>query len=36
VLEDSEQVREIYSRIKGAGVGIKFDLQKAGPNLAFQ
>jgi lactoylglutathione lyase len=36
VLKDVRQVREIYFRIKAAGVGIKFDLQEAGPNLAFQ
>ena len=36
VLKDVRQVREIYSRMKAAGVGIKFDLQEAGPNLAFQ
>jgi hypothetical protein len=36
VLEDPQNVREIYSRIKEAGVGIKFDLQEAGPNFVFQ
>jgi hypothetical protein len=29
-------VREIYSRIRAAGIGIKFDLQEAGPYLVFQ
>jgi catechol 2,3-dioxygenase-like lactoylglutathione lyase family enzyme len=36
VLKDTQRVRETYSRLKEAGVGIKFDLQEAGPNLAFQ
>ena len=35
VQENVRQVREIYERVKGAGVEIKFELQEAGPNLAF-
>jgi catechol 2,3-dioxygenase-like lactoylglutathione lyase family enzyme len=35
VQENVQQVREIYERVKGAGVEIKFELQEAGPNLAF-
>jgi hypothetical protein len=30
------QVQDIYDRLKNAGVGIKFALQKAGSNFAFQ
>ncbi len=36
VQENIHKVREIYERVKKAGVAIKFDLQEAGPNLAFQ
>lgn len=36
VQENVDRVREIYERVKKAGVAIKFDLQEAGPNLAFQ
>src|SRR5579872_6482526 len=36
VLETPSQVREMYERIKAGGVAIRFDLQEAGPNLAFQ
>jgi catechol 2,3-dioxygenase-like lactoylglutathione lyase family enzyme len=35
VQKDVHQVREIYERVKAAGVKIKFDLQEAGPNLVF-
>lgn len=35
VQENVRQVREIYERVKGAGVEIKFELQEAGANLAF-
>ncbi len=33
--ENVRQVRDMYERVKDAGVEIKFDLQKAGPNLVF-
>jgi hypothetical protein len=33
VLEDAQNVREIYSRIKEAGVGIKFDCKRPAPIL---
>ena len=36
VLDDVEQVKEIYARVKAAGYAIKFELQQAGPSLAFQ
>ena len=36
VQQNVRQVREIYERVKNAGVEIKFDLQEAGPNLVFQ
>ena len=36
VLKDAQDVREIYSRIKEAGVAIKFELQEAGPNFVFR
>lgn len=36
VQENADRVREIYERVKKAGVAIKFELQEAGPNLAFQ
>jgi catechol 2,3-dioxygenase-like lactoylglutathione lyase family enzyme len=36
VQENVHRVREIYERVKKAGVAIKFDLQEAGPNLVFQ
>jgi len=36
VQENVQKVREIYERVKSAGVAIKFDLQEAGPNLVFQ
>jgi catechol 2,3-dioxygenase-like lactoylglutathione lyase family enzyme len=35
VQQNVQQVREIYERVKAAGVEIKFELQDAGPNLAF-
>lgn len=35
VQDNVHQVREIYERVKSAGVQIKFDLQEAGPNLVF-
>ena len=35
-LESTEQVKNIYDRLKNAGVEMKFDLQKAGPNFVFQ
>ena len=36
VITDVAQVEAIYARIQEAGYTISFDLQKAGPNLAFQ
>ncbi len=36
IQENVQKVREIYEQVKKAGVPIKFDLQEAGPNLAFQ
>ncbi len=36
IQENVDRVREIYERVKQAGVPIKFELQEAGPNLAFQ
>lgn len=36
IQENVDRVREIYERVKNAGVPIKFELQEAGPNLAFQ
>lgn len=36
IQENAGRVREIYERLKNAGVPIKFELQEAGPNLAFQ
>jgi catechol 2,3-dioxygenase-like lactoylglutathione lyase family enzyme len=36
VQENVDSVRKIYERVKNAGVPIKFELQDAGPNLAFQ
>jgi catechol 2,3-dioxygenase-like lactoylglutathione lyase family enzyme len=35
VQENVQQVLEIYERVKGTGAEIKFELQEAGPNLAF-
>lgn len=35
-LASTEQVKDIYNRLKNAGIEIKFALQKAGPNLVFQ
>lgn len=35
VQENTQRVREIYERVKKAGIPIKFDLQEAGPNLVF-
>jgi lactoylglutathione lyase len=34
IQENVHRVREIYERLKNAGVPIKFELQEAGPNLA--
>jgi catechol 2,3-dioxygenase-like lactoylglutathione lyase family enzyme len=36
VLDSVDKVRAIYEQVKKAGVRMKFDLQEAGPNLAFQ
>lgn len=36
VLANPREVREIYERLAAAGVAMKFDLQEAGPALAFQ
>lgn len=36
VLNDVRLVQVIYLRMKAADVAIKFELQEAGPNLAFQ
>ncbi|HZQ56271.1 MAG TPA: VOC family protein [Bryobacteraceae bacterium] len=36
IQDNLDTVREIYERLKDAGVPIKFELQEAGPNLAFQ
>ena len=36
VLERTSDVRELYDRLKAAGIAMRFDLQEAGPNLAFQ
>jgi catechol 2,3-dioxygenase-like lactoylglutathione lyase family enzyme len=36
VLERTSDVRDVYARLRAAGVAMKFDLQEAGPNLAFQ
>jgi lactoylglutathione lyase len=36
ILDNTEQVRALYERVRGAGIEIKFDLQEAGPNFAFQ
>jgi catechol 2,3-dioxygenase-like lactoylglutathione lyase family enzyme len=36
VIAEAREVREIYERLKEAGVGMKFELQEVGPNLAFQ
>ncbi|MBV8276766.1 MAG: VOC family protein [Verrucomicrobia bacterium] len=36
ILETADQVRSIYERVRAAGVAIKFDLQEAGTNFAFQ
>jgi catechol 2,3-dioxygenase-like lactoylglutathione lyase family enzyme len=35
VLEDAAQVEAIYEQLKSAGVSIKHDLAKGGPNLFF-
>ena|SRR5215472_319096 len=36
VLEQSSEVREVYDRLKSAGVKMKLDLGVQGPALAFQ
>ena len=36
VLEKTGEVREIHDSLKAAGIGMKFELQEAGPTLAFQ
>jgi catechol 2,3-dioxygenase-like lactoylglutathione lyase family enzyme len=36
VLERSSQVREIYERVRAAGVGMKVELGVQGPALVFQ
>jgi catechol 2,3-dioxygenase-like lactoylglutathione lyase family enzyme len=36
VLERTGEVREIHDSLKAAGIGMKFELQEAGPSLAFQ
>ena len=36
VLERTGEVREIHDSLKAAGIGMKFELQEAGPALAFQ
>jgi lactoylglutathione lyase len=36
ILEHTSEVREIYDRLKRAGVALKLDLGVQGPNLVFQ
>ena len=36
VVAEVAQVQALYTHLKEAGYTMKFDLQKAGPNLAFQ
>ena len=36
VLERTGGVREVHDSLKAAGIGMKFELQEAGPYLAFQ
>ena len=36
ILERTSNVREVYNRLKAAGVAMKVDLGVQGPNLVFQ
>lgn len=36
VLEKASQVRDLYERLKSAGVAMKYDLREGGPMLYFQ
>jgi len=36
ILENRDQVRTVYQRVRDAGIAIRFDLQEAGPNFVFQ
>ena len=36
ILENRNQVRTVYQRVRDAGIAIRFDLQEAGPNFVFQ
>ncbi len=35
ILDSVEKVKDIYDRLKKAGVEMKYDLQEAGPHLTF-